>query len=161
MTAWLQRDLDREYRPLSFQRAHPNRMAEQFAQAFDDREPQAQTLASLARGVLHLMVFFEDRLQLRLRDADPGIPNLDAQFALASPAPEEHTAALGIFQRVRDQIADHLLEQTPIAPNRQCAGDNAERQPGRLRVISQFFLGPSKNSIHGDFGVSGLTGATS
>src|SRR5271165_4334425 len=139
MTTWLQRDLDREYRPFSFQRAHPNRMAEQFPQAFDDREPQAQTLASLAGGVLHLMVFFEDRFQLRLGDADPNVPDLDAQFALASPAPEEHPAALSILQRVRDQIADHLLEQTPVAPNRQCAGDNAERQPGRLRVIRQFF----------------------
>ena len=63
----VERDLDREYRPLSVQRAHPDRMAEQFAQAFDDREPQAQTLAPLAGGVVHLMVFFEDRLQLRLR----------------------------------------------------------------------------------------------
>ena len=62
-----QRDLDREYRPLSVQRAHPDRMAEQFAQAFDDREAQTQALASLAGGVVHLMVFFEDRLQLRLR----------------------------------------------------------------------------------------------
>src|SRR5271165_2883560 len=117
MTTWLQRDLDREYRPLSLQRAHPNWMAEQFAQAFDDREPEAQTLASLAGGVIHLMVFFEDRVQLRLGDADPGIPDFDVQFALASAAPNEHPAALGIFQRVRDQIADHLLEQTPIAPN--------------------------------------------
>src|ERR1700734_604924 len=117
MAIWLERDLDREYRPLSLQRPHPNRMTEQFPQAFDDREPEAQTLAPLAGGVVHLMVFVEDRLQLGLGDADPGVPDLDAQFALAPAAPDEHPAALGIFQRVRDQIADHLLEQTPIAPN--------------------------------------------
>ena len=118
-------DLDREYRPLSVRRAHPDRMAEQFAQAFDDREAQAQALASLAGGVVHLMVFVEDRPQLRLGDADPGVPDLDAQFALASSAPDEHPAALGEFQGVRQQVADHLLEQTRIASNGQGAGHDA------------------------------------
>jgi hypothetical protein len=55
-------------------------MAEQFAQAFDDREAQPQALASLAGGVVHLMVFVEDRPQLRLWDADPGVPDPDAHL---------------------------------------------------------------------------------
>ena len=161
VAAWRQRDLDREDRPLSLQRAHPNRMAEKFAQALDDREAQAQTLAPLAGGVVHLMVFFEDRLQFRLRDADPGVPDLDAQFALASAAPDEHPAALGIFQRVRDQIADHLLEQTPIAPNGEAARDHAQREAGRLRVISQFFPQTVEQLIHREVDDFGLTAPTS
>src|ERR1700722_1640018 len=58
------RDLDREYRTLSVQRAHADRMAKQFAQTLDDGQPQAEPTTSLASGVVHLVVFFEDSLQL-------------------------------------------------------------------------------------------------
>ena len=75
MTTWLQRDLDREYRPLSLPRPHPNRMTEQFAQAFDDREPQAQTLAPLAGGVVHLM----DSSKIAF-SSDGGMPIPVSQF---------------------------------------------------------------------------------
>ena len=90
-------------------------MAKQFAQALDDRKAQAQAVAALAGGVVELMVFLEDRLQLRRGDADSGVPDLDAQLSAAATAADQHFAALGVFQRVRKQVADHLLEQTRIA----------------------------------------------
>src|SRR5580692_8123306 len=98
-----QRDLDREHRALSVQRANADRMAKQFAQTLDDGQPQAEATTSLAGGVVHLVVFLEYSLQLRLGDADPGVPDLNAQIALSTTAPDEHLAAVGIFQRVRNQ----------------------------------------------------------
>ena len=116
-------------------------------------------MASLAGGVVQLMVFFEDRLQLRLGDADPGVPDLDAQFSLAATAPDEHLAALGVFQGVRKQVADHLLEQTRIASNGQCAGHHAQREARRLRVIGQFVPEAVEQLVHGEVGCFGLNGA--
>src|SRR6202453_4440947 len=92
-----QRDLDREYRALSVQRAHADRMAKQFAQTLDDGQPQAEATTSLAGGVVHLVILLEDSLQLRLRDADPGVPDLNAQIVQSTTAPDEHFAAMGIF----------------------------------------------------------------
>ena len=132
---------------------------EEFAKALDDREAEAQPLAALAGGVVQLMVFFEDRLQLGLGDADPGVPDLDAQFALAAPAAEEHPAALGVFQGVRNQVAHHLLEQAPIAANGQGARDDAEAQAGCLRVVGQFLPEAVKQVVHREVADFGLNGA--
>ena len=80
-------------------------------------------------------------------------------FALPRTAPDQHLAAMSIFERVRDQIADHLLEQTPIALNGQRAGDHAQREAGRLRMIGQFIPQAIKQFIHADRDDFGLNGA--
>ena len=109
-------------------------MAQQIAQALDDRQAQAEAAAAFARGIVDLMIFLEDRLQLRFRDADAGVPDLDAQLSAAAAAAEQHLAALGVFQRVGEQVADHLLEQPGIAADRQAARHHAQaRGPAPAR----------------------------
>ena len=93
-------------------------MAEQIGQTLYDRKTEAEAAAALARGVVELMVFVEDRLKFFVGDADAGIPNLDAQHVFAAAATEQYLSARGVFQRIRKQVADHLLEQTRIAVDR-------------------------------------------
>src|SRR5271163_4455029 len=83
------------------------------------------------------MIFFENRLKFPVWDTDSGVPDLDHQHSVSATAPEQHCAALGVFQCIRKQISDHLLEQTRIAADRQAARDYAQDQSPCLRVIGE------------------------
>src|SRR6185437_14628756 len=111
-------DVDCKNRTLAQLRADMHTMAEQIAQALYDRKPEAEAPATLARGVVELMVFVEDPLEFFAGDADAGIPDLDAQRVVATAAAEQYLSARGVFQCVRKQVAHHLLKQTRIAVNR-------------------------------------------
>jgi len=94
-------------------------MAQQIPQALHDRETEAKATAPFARGIADLMVLLEDRLKFLGRDADTGVPDLDAQKFLGADdnraAPYRSWCIL-----VRSQaVADHLLEQTRIAVYRK------------------------------------------
>ena len=100
-------------------------------------ETEAKAAASFARGIVELMVFLEDRLKFLVGNADPGVPDLDAQHSPAPAATEQHLAAPGVFQCVRKQVADHLLQQARIAVDRKAARDHAQGKPLCLRVIGE------------------------
>ena len=87
-------------------------MPEQVGKALHNGETETEALASFPRGIVELMEFFKDRLKLQLRDAGAGIPDLDAELVAASPAAKEELALGGVLHRVRQQIADDLLEKT-------------------------------------------------
>ncbi len=113
-----QRNLNREHGALALQRAHPNRMAEKFAQALDDGQPQAR-----GRGFAGGRRCPTDGI-LRRSPAAPtsGMPIPVSQISMRSFPPRRRhptstSAALGVFQRVRKQVAHHLLEQARIAAN--------------------------------------------
>ena len=88
-------------------------------------------MAALVRPVVELAILVEDRPQLRVRDADPGVPDLDAEHGPAPPAAEQHRAAPRVFQRVGQQVANHLLQQPRVAAHRRRAPHHA--QADRLR----------------------------
>ena len=75
------------------------------------------------------MELLENGLQLVGRNADAGIPDLQAQLAAARVATNQDAAALGIFDRVREQVADHLLEQVAIAAHPHVARNHAPAEP--------------------------------
>src|SRR5580704_5442655 len=112
-------------------------MAQKVPQALHDGETEAEATASLAGGIAELMVLLENRLKLLVGDADSRVPDLDAQHSLPSTATEEHLAAPGVFQGVRQQVTEHLLEQPRIAVDRKAAGDHTQGKLLRLRVISE------------------------
>ena len=93
-------------------------MAEQLSQAVDDRQAQAQPAAALAGGVVELMILFEDRLKFSLGDSGPGVADLDSQHSRVPSATEQDFAVLGVFQRVGEKVAKHLLKQPNIAIDR-------------------------------------------
>ena len=100
-------------------------MAQQVCQALHDGETEAEALAALARRIVELMELLENRLKLFFGNADPGIPDLDAQLVAAPPAAEQDLALIGVFHCVREQVADHLLEQAWIAAHAEAARDDA------------------------------------
>ncbi len=85
-------------------------MAQQVYQALHDGETEAEATVVLAGRIIELMKFLEDRVKLLRGDAGAGVPNLDAQLVTTSPAAEQDLAPLGVFHRVREQIAHNLLE---------------------------------------------------
>src|SRR5690242_12926033 len=105
------RHFDRKHRPLARRRADIDRMAEEMAQALDNGEAKAEPSAPFARRVVELVELVEDGAELGVGNADPGVPDLDAQPAAATTAAEQHLAALGVLDRVRQEVPEHLLEQ--------------------------------------------------
>src|SRR6202035_2478453 len=92
---------------------------------------------ALASRVVKLMEFLEDRLQLSRGNAYPGVPHLDAQLVAAPAAAEQDLAPLGIFDRVRKQVAERLLEQARIAAHVQATRDRAPTELLRRRVVAE------------------------
>src|SRR3546814_9126800 len=102
-------ELDAEHAALPLHRAQEYLMTQDVGQAPDDGQTESGAAASLARRIVELMELLEDPPALLLRDADPGIPDLDAQLAVAAPAPEqdapfrrrseEHTSELQSLMR--------------------------------------------------------------
>jgi hypothetical protein len=135
-------DLDGEDRAFAQVGANADLMTQQNPQASNDGEPEAEAAAPFTRGVIELMVFLENRLKFRIGDAHPGVPDLDAQHSFAPTATEQHFAVLGIFQGVRKQVADHLLEQTRIAAYRKAARDYMQFKPLCLGVIAKLIPQP-------------------
>src|ERR1035437_5365430 len=90
-------------------------MAQQVRQSLHDEKTESEAAASFAHRVVDLMVLFEDCVNFLAGDADSGVPDLNAHHSLVSTAAEQYFAGLRIFQRIREQVADHLLEQARIA----------------------------------------------
>ena len=132
-----ERHLDGEDRALARTGSDIDSVAQQVSQALYDGETEAEALAALARRIVELMKLLEDRLKLLFGDADPGVPDLDAQHVAAPPAAEQDFALIGVFHGVREQIADHLLEQTRIAAHAEAARNNAPAEAMRRRVKAE------------------------
>src|ERR1700733_401470 len=102
-----------------------------------DGQAKAEAPATLSRSVIELMILLEDNPKRLFGDANSGVPDFDAQHASVPAAAYQLLSTFGVFQRVRNQIADHLLQQPGIAANRQAALDDSEGKPLRLRVIDE------------------------
>ena len=85
-------------------------MAQQIRQALHDGETEAEATVVLAGRIVELMEFLEDRVKLLSGMPVPVSQTSDAQLVAAPPAAEQDLAALGVFHRVREQVADHLFE---------------------------------------------------
>ena len=112
-------------------------MAEQVCQALDDGETEAEAFAALARRVVELMEFSENRCEFVFGNADAGVPDLDTQLVAAPPAAEQDLTLTGVFHCVREQVADHLLEQAGIAAHAEAARDHAPAEAMRSRVKAE------------------------
>ena len=134
-------------------------VAEQIRQAMHDGKTEAEAAAALTRGVVELVILLEDRLQLPGRDAIAGIADLDGEAASAPPAAEQDLAALGVFQGVRKQVADHLLQQSRIAAYRKAAGDHAQSKTFCLRVVGELVLHAREQIVDRELDHFGANGA--
>src|SRR3954452_13538070 len=112
------------------------------AQALNDGETESQPPLPFTRGIVKLMILLEDRLKLPFGNTDPRIPDLDAEILSTTAAAKQHLAVRGIFQRVRKQVADHLLQQARVAVYHDTALNHAQFKSVGLRVIGEFILQP-------------------
>ncbi len=81
-------DFDGKDGSLAGRGSHDDLMVEQFRQPPHDRQSQPQAAAALARRIVELVIFVEDRQQFLVRDADPGVPDFDADDSGPAPAAE-------------------------------------------------------------------------
>ena len=112
-------------------------MVQQNSEPLHYRETETKPKTSVSRWVIELMVFFKDVLKLPLRNSNTGIPHLDTHTAVATTASDQNPPALGIFEGVRYEISDHLLEQARIAANREHARHHLQANSLRLGLVSQ------------------------
>ena len=62
----------------------------------------------------------------------PGIPHLDPHRVAAPLAPEQDLALPGIFDRVAEQVADHLRQQRGIAMDQRGTRQDVQQEVARL-----------------------------
>ncbi len=86
-------------------------MAQQLAEPLHDGKAKTQAPAAFVVGVVDLVILFKNLLQLVRRDADAGIPDFDPQHFALGAATNQDTAFFRVFERVRQQVADHLPKQ--------------------------------------------------
>ena len=115
-------------------------MAEKVGEALNDGQAEAEAAVALARRIVELVVLLEDRLELGFGNADAGVQDLDAEESGAPAAPRQHLAVRGVFQRVREQVPQHLFQQARIAADPEAAGDHVQGQSLGLGVIGELVL---------------------
>ena len=95
--------------------------AQHASDALDDRQSQPDA-ARDARALVEPVEFLEHGAPLRLRNADAGVADVDAQARAAAPAADQHAALRRIFDRVRDEVLQQAPQQAPVGAHRQRAG---------------------------------------
>ena len=70
------------------------------------------------------MIFLKNRLEFRIWNADPGVPDLDSQHVPVPPAPQQDLATQRIFDGVGQQIADHLFQKSVVGEDEEAAGQH-------------------------------------
>ena len=65
-------------------------------------------------------------------DADATVPDFNANIVAGSPASQQNSSPVGVSDRIRQQVADHLREHVPVAADDEPGTDDAQPQPSFL-----------------------------
>ena len=120
-----ERQIDAKDRPAAKARSHADMGVQDAAQALDDREPEAHAGRVLFAQV-ESMKFFENVGKLVARDPGSRIPDLNAQYAAARAATNQDAAALGIAQRVTQEISQDPFDQMQVRAHHGAARNDAK-----------------------------------
>src|SRR3954471_5497911 len=89
-----------------------NLMAQYISQSLHDGETQPETSQlSVLRG---LKMFFENARHLCTHNPDTAVPDLDADFVTGTTAAQQNATAIGVADRIRNQIADHFRDHALV-----------------------------------------------
>jgi hypothetical protein len=112
--------------------------AEHAGDAIDDREPEPEALHRTAQRLVlalpHAIELLEDAVALRVLDARSGVPDLDPQPVAAPAHADEHAAALGVADRVRQEVLQDPAEQPRIGADDRPRAAEVQRESARVRL---------------------------
>ena len=100
-------------------------MAEQAADAVDDRQAEAGT-ALLA--VVQAAEFLEDLALQRIGNTGSLVVHFDPQQPVAAPATEQHAPAFAVAQRIGQEILQDAAQQRFIADHHRIGIDPVHHQ---------------------------------
>ena len=95
--------------------------------ALDDRQAEAQAARHLG-ALVEPLELAEDHALLGLRNAEPGVVDVDAQLAARAPAADQHAALRRVFDGVGDQVLQQPPQQAAVGAHAQRAGHEFQRQ---------------------------------
>ena len=92
---------------------------------FSDGKAESGAGSIAGKRVLHLEEFFENGSQMRFRDADAGIGDLDGQTVVFCARLDGDLSLLrSVLDGVSDDVRQHLLELDPVRFSKtRCKGD--------------------------------------
>src|SRR5580700_228581 len=100
---------DRKTAAFAGHRADRHRMAEQIGAAFDNEKTETEAVP-----VRNLVVLVEDLAEHLLRNADPGVRDLNAEIAAPVTAADEDSSCPRVLDRVLDQIVKDAAEKVRV-----------------------------------------------
>ncbi len=95
--------------------------------ALHDREAEPEAARDL-RALIEPVEFAENLPLLRLRNAEAGIVDVDAQPAVCRPAADQHAALRRVLDRVRDEVLQQPAQQPPVGAHRARARHEGQRE---------------------------------
>src|ERR1700738_4267556 len=107
-------------------RAYLDPVIQDFSQPLHDRK--AQPKAAPLRGVGPLIVLLEYMRQLVFGDTDATVPDFNANIIAGSPTSKQDSSPVSVTDRIRQQVADHLLKHAPVASDDELGTDDAQRE---------------------------------
>ncbi len=106
--------VDTEHRAAPRLRSHQHRVVEHAGDSVDDGQPQPYSTAFRGSTDPELIELEEDRLQLLLRNAPPGVPNLDTQRPGAYARTHQDATPIGITAGIAEKITQDSRQQAEI-----------------------------------------------
>jgi hypothetical protein len=67
--------------------------------------------------------------QLVFGDTDATVPDFNANVVAGSPTPQQDSSPVSVSDRIRQQVADHLLKHAPVAADDELGTDDAQPEP--------------------------------
>ena len=116
-------------------------------QPLHDGQSKAEAAAPRSRGVVELMILLEDRLEFRLGDADAGVPDLDAQHALAPRQPSSTLPRLVYFNALESRLRIICSSRRGSLRIDEAARDHPQDKSLGLSVIGELIPQPFKQII--------------
>src|SRR5580704_12787427 len=70
--------------------------------------------------------------ELVFGDTDATVPDFNANIVAGSPASKQNSSPVGVSDRIRQQVADHLREHASVAADDELGADDAKPEPSVL-----------------------------
>src|SRR5208283_6145797 len=107
-------------------------MVEHATEALDDRQAETQALGDPGALVEPLEFLEHHALSIR-RDAEAGVPDLDAEPIRPAPASDEDGPTHGVLDGVGHEVLQEPAHQPAIGADRELRGNEPKLEPLRPR----------------------------